>query len=40
MRYSSRKFTNYSLNDKEDIEDAVEMFTNYNLSALAVVDSR
>lgn len=33
------KFTNYSLNDKEDIEDAVEMFTNYNLSALAVVDS-
>ena len=33
------KFTNYSLNDKEDIEDAVDMFTNYNLSALAVVDS-
>lgn len=33
------KFTNYSLNDKEDIEDAVEMFTNYNLSALAVVDA-
>jgi magnesium transporter len=32
------KFTNYCLNDKEDIEDAVEMFTNYNLSALAVVD--
>ena len=32
------KFTNYSLNDKEDIEDAVDMFTNYNLSALAVVD--
>ena len=28
----------YCLNDKEDIEEAVEMFTNYNLSALAVVD--
>jgi magnesium transporter len=33
------KFKNYSLNDKEDIEDAVDMFTNYNLSALPVVDS-
>jgi magnesium transporter len=32
------KMTNYSLNHQEKIEDAVEMFTNYNLSALAVVD--
>ena len=34
------KFKEYSLNDKEDIEDAVDMFTNYNLSALPVVDSK
>ena len=32
------KMTNYSLNHQEKIEEAVEMFTNYNLSALAVVD--
>lgn len=30
----------YSLNHLEKIEDAVEMFTNYNLSALAVVDEQ
>ncbi|MBP7769811.1 MAG: magnesium transporter [Aliarcobacter sp.] len=33
------KFRDYSFNDKADIEDAVEMFTNYNLSALAVINS-
>ena len=33
------KFRNYSFNDKENIEDAVEMFTNYNLSSLVVVNS-
>lgn len=32
------KMTDYSLKDSEDIEEAVEMFTNYNLSALVVVD--
>ena len=28
----------YSFNDKEDISDAVNLFTNYNLNALAIVD--
>jgi magnesium transporter len=32
------KFTKYSILDNEDIKDAVEMFTHYNLSALAVVN--
>ncbi|QKF81468.1 magnesium transporter [Halarcobacter ebronensis] len=32
------KLINYSCNHKSDISDAVEMFTHYNLSALAVVD--
>lgn len=33
------KFRNYSFVDKGDIEDAVEMFTNYNLSTLVVVNN-
>ncbi|MDY0051435.1 MAG: magnesium transporter, partial [Aliarcobacter sp.] len=33
------KFTNYSVKDKDDIDEAVDMFTHYNLSALAVIDS-
>ena len=32
------RFKEYSLTDTEEIEDAVEMFTHYNLSALPVVD--
>jgi magnesium transporter len=33
------RFKEYCLIDTEEIEDAVEMFTHYNLSALPVVDS-
>lgn len=32
------KITNYSCNHKEDMHDVVEIFTNYNLSALAVIN--
>lgn len=32
------KIINYSCNHKDDISNAVEMFTHYNLSALAIVD--
>jgi len=32
------KITNYSSNHKSDISEVVEMFTHYNLSALAIVD--
>ncbi|GGD46023.1 magnesium transporter MgtE [Malaciobacter pacificus] len=34
------KFTNFSIVDSEDIKEAVEMFTHYNLSALAIVDDK
>jgi magnesium transporter len=32
------KYKNYFINHKADIKEAVEMFTNYNLSSIAVVD--
>lgn len=34
----TEKHTNFSVNHKADIKDAVEMVTNYNLNAIAVVD--
>ncbi len=34
----SDKFKNYHINHKADIDEAVEMFTNYNLSSLPVVN--
>jgi len=35
----SDKIEHYSFNDKEDIADAINMFKNYNLSALAIIDN-
>ncbi|XOB63225.1 magnesium transporter [Campylobacterota bacterium DY0563] len=35
---SEDKITNYSSSHKSDISEVVEMFTHYNLSALAIVD--
>ncbi|MBU0631224.1 magnesium transporter [bacterium] len=35
---SKEKHTNFSVNHKRDIQDVVEMVTNYNLNAIAVVD--
>ena len=32
------KYKSYSVEHKDDIKDVVEMFTNYNLSSIAVVD--
>ncbi|MDD2789506.1 MAG: magnesium transporter [Sulfurimonas sp.] len=34
------KHKNFSVNHKEDIKDVVEMVTNYNLNAIAVVDDK
>ncbi len=34
----SDKIEHYSFNDKEDIADAVNMFSNYNLNSLAIVN--
>ena len=34
------KHKNYSVNHKENIKDVVEMVTNYNLNAIAVVDDK
>jgi magnesium transporter len=34
------KIRNYSCNHKSDISEVVEMFTHYNLSALAIVDDK
>lgn len=33
------KIVHYSFNDKEDISDAVNLFSNYNLNVLAIVNS-
>lgn len=35
----SDKIEHYSFNDKEDISDVVNMFSNYNLNALAIVNN-